>query len=103
MSFTRNPGRFAGLLYVLMSILGFFAMGYIPGKLIVHRNAAATASNIAAHETLLRLGIAGALIGHAGFIFVALALYGLFKGVNRRARLPHGALDCGLGPDSVSE
>jgi hypothetical protein len=67
-----------------MSILGFFAMGYVPGKLIVHGNAAATASNITAHETLLRLGIASALIGHAGFIFVALALFDLFKGVNRR-------------------
>lgn len=84
MSSTKNPGRFAGLLYVLMSIFGFFAMGYVPGKIIVHGDAAATASNIAAHETLFRLGIAGQLIGQAGFILVALALYELFKGVNRR-------------------
>jgi hypothetical protein len=59
-------------------------MGYVPGKLIVHGNATATASNITAHETLFRLGIAGALIGQAGFIFVALALYDLLKGVSRR-------------------
>jgi uncharacterized protein DUF4386 len=84
MSSTRNPGRFAGLLYVLTSIVGFFAMGYVPGKVIVHGNAAATASNIATHETLFRLGIAGELIGYAGFIFVALALYDLLKGVSRR-------------------
>src|SRR3989454_4170277 len=84
MSSTKNPGRFAGLLYVLMSIVGFFAMGYVPNKLIVHGNAAATANNVAAQETLFRLGIAGALIGQAGFIFVALALYDLLKGVNRR-------------------
>ncbi len=81
---TKNPGRFAGLLYILMSIPGFFAMMYVPSKLIVHANAAATASNIAAHETLFRLGIAGQLIGQTGFIFVALALYELLKGVNRR-------------------
>jgi hypothetical protein len=80
----KNPGRFAGLLYVLTSIVGFFAMGYVPGKLIVHGNAAATASNIAASETLFRLAIASGLIGQAGFIFVALALFDLFKGVNRR-------------------
>jgi hypothetical protein len=67
-----------------MSIIGFFAMGYVPGKLIVRGNAAATANNIAASETLFRLGIAGELIGQAGFIFVALALYDLLKGVNRR-------------------
>jgi len=84
MSFIKNPGRFAGLLYVLTSIVGFFAMGYVPGKLIVHGNATATANNIAASERLFRLGIAGELIGQAGFIFVALALYDLFKGVSRR-------------------
>jgi len=84
MSFIKNPGRFAGLLYVLTSIVGFFAMGYVPGKLIVHGNTTATVSNITAHEALFRLGIAGELIGQAGFIFVALALYDLLKGVSRR-------------------
>ncbi len=84
MSSTRNLGRFAGLLYVLTGIPGFFAIEYVPGKLIVHGNAAATANNIATSETLFRLGIAGQLICQAGFIFVALALYHLFKGVNRR-------------------
>ena len=84
MSSVRNPGRLAGLLYVVISIAGFFAMGYVPGKVIVHGDSAATANNIAAHETLFRLGIAGELVGQAGFIFVALALYDLFKGVNRR-------------------
>jgi hypothetical protein len=84
MSSTRNLGRFAGLLYVLTGIPGFFAIEYVPGKLIVHGNAAATANNIATSETLFRLGIAGQLICQAGFIFVVLALYHLLKGVNRR-------------------
>src|SRR6202040_1534601 len=84
MSSTKNPGRFAGLLYILMSIPGFFAMVYVPSKLIVHGNAAATANNIAAAETLFRLGIVAQLISQAGFLFVALALYDLLKGVNRR-------------------
>ncbi len=83
MAFTRNPGRFAGLLYVLTSMVGFFAMGYVPDHLIVHGNAAATASNIAAHETLFRFGIAGQLVGQAAFLFVALALFKLLEGVNR--------------------
>ena len=83
MSSTKNPGRFAGLLYVLFGIPGFFAMEYVPGKLIVHGNAAATTSNISANETLFRLGIAAQLICQAGWIFVALALYHLLQGVNR--------------------
>lgn len=84
MTFRKNPGRFAGLLYVLTSIVGFFAMGYVPGKLIVHGDATATANNIGNSEMLFRLGIAAAVIGQAGFIFVALALYDLLKGVSRR-------------------
>jgi hypothetical protein len=75
-----------------MSIPGVFALIYVPSKLIVHGNATATASNIAAHETLFRLGIAAELIGQTGFIFVALALYDLLKGVNQR----HASLMLGL-------
>src|SRR5216684_7469892 len=84
MSFIKNPGRFAGLLYLLFSLPGFFAMVYVPSKLMVQGNATATANNIAASETLFRLGIVGQLICQTGFIFVALALYDLFKGTNRR-------------------
>jgi len=84
MNSTKNPGRFVGLLYVLVSIPGAFALIYVPSKLIVHGNATATASNIAAHETLFRLGIATHLISQILFMWVALALYDLLKGVNRR-------------------
>jgi hypothetical protein len=59
-------------------------MGYVPGKLIVNGNTALTVSNIAAHELLFRFGIVGQMIGEAGFIFVALALYRLLERVNRR-------------------
>jgi len=84
MTFATNPGRVAGLLYVLTSIVGFFAMGYVPEKLLVHGNTAATVNNIAAHETLFRFGVASQLIGEAAFIFVALALYNLLENINRR-------------------
>ncbi len=67
-------------------------MIYVPGKLIVDGNAAATTGNLAASATLWRLGIVAQIISEAGFIFVALALYELFKGVNRR----HGTLMLGL-------
>ena len=87
MNITGNPGRFAGLLYLLASIPGFFALLYVPGKIIVHGNATATAHNIATHQTLFRLGIAADLIGQALFVFVALALYHLLKGVNQRHAL----------------
>ena len=87
MIFANNPGRFAGLLYVVGSIPGVFALLYVPSKLIVHGNATATAHNIAAHETLFRFGIAADLISQAIFIFVSLALYDLLKRVNHRQAL----------------
>jgi hypothetical protein len=84
MTYIGNPGRFAGVLYVLSSIVGFFAMGYVPGKLIDYGNTTTTVNNIVTHEVLFRLGIAGQLISQAAFIFVALALYKLLAGVDRR-------------------
>ena len=83
MRFTKNPGRRTGLLYLLVSIPGAFALMYVPNKVIVHGNPAATVNNIAAFETLFRLGIGANLICQALFIFVAMALYDLFKGVTR--------------------
>jgi hypothetical protein len=87
MNIMKNAGRSAGLLYAIASIFGVFGLLYVPSKLIVHGDAAATAHNIAAFETLFRLGIAANLIGQALFIFVALALYDLLKSVNRRHAL----------------
>ena len=84
MSYTTNPGRRTGLLYLLVSIPGAFALLYVPGKLLVDGNPAATLSNIAAAEPLFRLGLAAELISQALFILVALALYDLFREVNQR-------------------
>ena len=82
MSSTHNPGRVAGFLYLLL-LAAPLRLIYIPTKLFVHGNATATANNIAAHETLFRFGIAGDLFTGTMVIFVALALYRLFKGVDQ--------------------
>lgn len=87
MRLTKDPGRFAGFLYVVSSIPGFFSLIYVPGKLFVHGDAAATADNIVAHETLFRAGVVTDLICQGMFIFVGLALYHLFKEVNARHAL----------------
>lgn len=84
MNSSANPGRFVGLLYAAISVPGAFALIYVPSKVMVQGNAAATASNIVAHETLFRFGIASQLISQILFMWVALALYDLLKGVNQR-------------------
>jgi hypothetical protein len=75
--------RVAGLLYILSSVVGIVRLMYIPDALMVHGNATATANNIAAHELLFRLGIVSQLLASVLWIFVPLALYRLFKGVNQ--------------------
>src|SRR5215472_11999646 len=75
--------RVAGLLYILASVVGVLRLMYIPNKLFVYGNATETAANIAAHESLFRLGIASELHGAALWLFVPLALYRLLKGVDQ--------------------
>jgi len=87
MSSIKKQARFAGLLYLSASIIGCVGLIYVPAKLIVRNDATATATNIRASETLFRLGIASELIGFIIFIFVVLALYRLFKGVNEKHAL----------------
>jgi hypothetical protein len=84
MNSTKKQARVAGLLYLLASIIGFFCLAYVPGKLIVSGDATATANRIRASETLLRVGIATELIAFTIFIFVVLALYRLFKAVSEK-------------------
>ena len=57
---------------------------YIPAKLFVPGDAAATVNNIATHETLFRLGIMADLFGSVVVIFLTLAFYDVFKKVNRK-------------------
>ena len=78
---SRNA-RIAGLLYLTL-LTAPLRLIYIPSKLIVHGNAAATAANIGAHETLFRLGILSDLFTAVMGIFLTLALYRLFKGVDQ--------------------
>src|SRR5438105_4387695 len=79
----KKAARIAGAIYLSMVLVAPFSMLYVPGKLIVRGNAAATAGNILAHETMFRLSIFGDLIGHVIFICLAIALYRLLSGVNK--------------------
>jgi hypothetical protein len=84
MNAVRNPGRVAGLWYLLLVLGGPLRLIYIPNKLFVHGDAAATAANIAAHQWLFRFGMASDLFGAVVLIFLVLAFYRLFKGVDQQ-------------------
>ena len=71
------------MLYLVNGVTGFFGLVYVPGKLIVSSNAAATANNILASERLFRLGISSELICAVEFIFLVWVLYRLLGAVGK--------------------
>src|SRR6266478_8793175 len=79
----KKAARIAGAIYLTMVFTGPFSLIYVPNKLIVRGNAAATADNILAHETMFRLAILADLIGAVIFICLGIALYKLLSGVSR--------------------
>lgn len=82
MDSTQRTARKAGLLYLLLAVSAPLGLMYVPSRLIVAGDATATADRIRASEWLLRLGIGSELFHQAVVIFLVLALYRLFKGVN---------------------
>jgi hypothetical protein len=82
MDSTKRAARRAGLLYLLLAVTAPIGLMYVPGQLIVAGDATATADKIRAAEWLLRLGIGSELFHQAVVIFLVVALYRLFKGVD---------------------
>jgi hypothetical protein len=97
MNSTKKTARIAGLLYLVNGVTGFFSIIYVPSKLIVSGNAAATANNILASERLFRLGIVSELICAAEFVFLLWVLYRLLGAVNKT----HASLMVILGLVSI--
>jgi len=83
MNSARRTAKIAGLLYLVNAMTGFFGIIYVPSRLIVSGNAAATANNIVASERLFRLGITSELICAVEFVFVIWALHRLLGDVNK--------------------
>lgn len=83
MDTNQKNARIAGLIYFILGITGMFGLMYVPSKIIVEGDAAATAANMLEHETLYRLGVLSNLVCQTAFVFLALALKRLFKNVNK--------------------
>jgi hypothetical protein len=80
----KKIARVAGLLYFILAITGAYGIMYVPSSIIVMNDSAATTSNIIANEFLFRTGIFSNLVCQTTFIFLALALYNLFKEVSEK-------------------
>lgn len=83
MNSTQNTARLAGLLWFLSAITGGFGLFYVRSSVIVIGDSSATAANIVASEFLFRAAIVSSLLSQVFLFFVGLALFHLFKEVNR--------------------
>jgi hypothetical protein len=58
----QRLARIGGALYLVIIALGLFGEAVVRGTVVVPDGDAATAANVAAHESLWRLGIATELV-----------------------------------------
>ena len=84
MNSSKNTARLAGLLWLLSTAAGGFGLIYIRSNILVPGDAAATAGNIIAAESLYRAAIVSSLFSQIFMFFLGLTLFHLFKEVNKR-------------------
>ena len=84
----QKIARLAGVLYLIITVAAAIAHFYVPSNIIVPDDAAATVSNIAANESLFRLGgIGGELVVLLSEIVLSVVLYVLLRPVNKTLSL----------------
>ena len=82
----RTKARIAGALYLLTILLGGVGES-VHGRLVVPGDAAATASNILTHTSLMRLGFAAYMTEMASQIAMTALFYDLLEPVSRSVSL----------------
>ena len=60
----QTYAKIAGVLLLLSFIAGGFGEAYVPSKLVVATDAAATVENLKSSDIMFRLGFAGYLVRH---------------------------------------
>jgi hypothetical protein len=84
----QRTARFAGVLYILITVFAIIAHMYVPSNIIVPGDATATAQNIVNNATLFRVGGVGSeLVILLTEIILSIVLYVLLKPVNKTLSL----------------
>jgi hypothetical protein len=86
-SSVQTYAKLAGVLILLTFIGGGFGEAYVPSKLVVAKDAAATMENLKFSEMMFRLGFAGYLLEACCDVTLALIFYVLLKPVHRYVSL----------------
>ena len=74
-----STARLAGMLYLVVVLAGLFSLAYVPSRIAVPGDDAATFANILAMEPLFRAGIAAGIVCYLAFLLLPLALYRLLE------------------------
>jgi len=83
----QTYARIAAVLFLLSAIGGGLGEAYIPSRLVVSGDAAATATNITALDSLFRIGFATYLVEATCDIALSLVFYVLLRPVHRNLAL----------------
>ena len=83
----RKAAKVAGILYLFTILTANLTEFYVRRQIMAPADALKTAGNIAAHEQLFRLGIAGDLLTFAANVALVAALYVVLKPINRHLAL----------------
>ena len=75
--------RWAGLVYLVVVVTGFFSLGYVPGKIAAPGDREAMLANIVSHEALFRAGIAAFMVEQVAFLLLPLLLFRLLGEIHR--------------------
>jgi len=89
---TPHLARTAGILYLVIILLGLFSEVFVRSGLVVQGDPAATARNLSDSEFLFRLGFVGDLIVFLCDVVVAVLLYVLLRPVNKTVSMVTAAL-----------
>lgn len=79
---SKTYSRLAGLLYILIAIIGGFSIGYMPSEIVAEGNAVLTFQNLMDHQELFRWGIAGDIAVMVLEVLLTVMLYQLFKSIS---------------------
>src|SRR3954467_6384033 len=83
----QRYARVAGVAMLLSIVFGALGEAYIPGRIIVRGEAAATAANIVAHPVLFRMGFATYLVEGICDVALSVIFYILLRPVDRNLAL----------------
>ncbi|MGF1669003.1 MAG: DUF4386 domain-containing protein [Balneolaceae bacterium] len=79
----KRKARFAGVLYFLIGIFGFFGIMYVPSQIEVIGDVEATFKNLLENEFLLRASIYAHLLNTVVFTMMVLVFYQMFSHINK--------------------